>query len=261
VHPIVAELEIFGVVRPIGGYGVAVALGVLVSGILVGRAAWLSKLDVGAVIAGLGYTCGAGFAGAYLFFVIVEALRTGDPMTGIRSGGLVFYGAVPTGALAAYLSARGFALPFRRIVDLAIPGIAAGHALGRIGCLLGGCCFGAEWHGPWAITYTHPLAPAAHPSVPRHPVPLYESLGLVILAFVFALAPMKHVGDGRRALTYVAAYAVLRFSIEFLRGDAARGLVLGLVSTSQLVSLTFFVLAAIGLARIVRRPQSRALPA
>lgn len=261
MHPIVAEIELFGVVRPIGGYGLAVALGVLVSGFLVGRAAYLSKLDVGAVIAGLGYTCGAGFVGAYAFFVLVEALRTGDPMSGVRTGGLVFYGAVPTGALAAYLSARGFKLPFARIMDLSVPAIAAGHALGRIGCFLGGCCFGCEWHGPWAATYTDPMAPAAHPPVPRHPVPLYEALGLVILAFVFALVPMKRVGDGHRALAYVAAYAVLRFSVELLRGDAVRGLVLGLVSTSQLVSLVFFVVAAIGLARLRVRTRTTALAA
>ncbi len=261
MHPIVAELEIFGVVRPIGGYGVAVALGVLVTGLLVGRAAYRSKLDVGAVIASLGYTCGAGFIGAYAFFVIVEALRTGDPMSGVRSGGLVFYGAVPAGALAAYVSARGFKLPFFRVVDLSIPAIAAGHALGRIGCFLGGCCFGREWHGPWATTYTDPMAPAAHPSVPRHPVPLYESAGLLILAFVFALVPVKHVGDGRRSLAYVASYAVLRFSVELLRGDTARGLVLDLVSTSQLVSLTFFTLAAIGLVRLRARTRGPALTA
>jgi phosphatidylglycerol---prolipoprotein diacylglyceryl transferase len=258
VHPIVTEIELFGVVRPIGGYGLLVAIGVLVSGLLVGRAAWLSKLDVGAVIAGLGYTCGAGFLGAAGFFVLVEGLRTGDPMAGIQSPGLVFYGAVPSGALAAYLAARGFKLPFLRIVDLSVPAIAAGHALGRIGCFLGGCCFGCEWHGPWATTYTDPMAPAAHPSVPRHPVPLYEALGLVVLAFVFALAPMKRIGDGRRGLAYVVAYAVLRFSVELLRGDSARGLVLDLVSTSQLVSLTFFTLASIALIRIGLRARSPA---
>ena len=258
MHPIVYELEVFGITRPIGGYGVMVALGVLVTGLMVGRAAYLSKLDVGAVIAGIGYTCGAGFAGAYLLFVIVEAFRTGDPTSGFRTGGLVFYGAVPTGVLAAYLSSRGFGLPFLRVVDLAVPAIAAGHALGRIGCLLGGCCFGCEWHGPWAITYTDPMAPASHPSVPRHPVPLYEAFGLIVLALAFALWPMKRVGDGRRALAYVALYAVLRFSVELLRGDAVRGLAFGLVSTSQLVSLAFFALAIVGLARIARRPVTAA---
>jgi phosphatidylglycerol:prolipoprotein diacylglycerol transferase len=253
--PIVGSFELFGFERPIGGYGLAVALGVLVTGTLVGRVAYRSKLDVGAVIATLGYTTGAAFGGSFLLFLIVEALRTGDPGAGLRTGGLVFYGAVPTGALVSWIAARGFQLPYLRILDLCAPAIAAGHALGRLGCFLGGCCFGAEWHGPWAVTFTHAMAPAAHPMVPRHPTQLYEAAGLMVLAFVFALAPVRRVGDGRRILAYAMSYAVLRFFVETMRGDAVRGIAWNALSTSQIVSIALFVF---GLAFYVR--QTRRAP-
>lgn len=249
MYPIVTEVELFGVHRPIGGYGLAVAIGVFLSCALIGRVAYRQRADVGATIATLGYSAGAGFLGSYLMFAAVEWARTGDPLQGFRTGGLVFYGAVPGVAIASYLSARSFALPYLRILDLSAPAIAAGHAIGRVGCLLGGCCFGAEYHGPFAITYTNPLAPAAHPSVPRYPTPLYESFGLIVLSFVFALVPVKHVGSGQRVLMYAASYAVLRFLVETTRGDAIRGLFFGL-STSQLSSIALLVFA---LAMIVRQ--------
>lgn len=251
MHPIVTEISLFGTTRPIGGYGLAVAIGVVVAAVVTARSAERIRADVGAVIAAIGYTTMGSFLGAFLLFWLVTAIQTGDPLAIRNGGGLVFYGAVPTGLAASYFAARGFRLPWLRLLDLSIPGIAAGHALGRLGCFLGGCCYGVAWDGPLAVTATDPLSPAAHPPVPRHPVQLYEAFGLLVLAFAFALAPKKKIGDGGRALTYVALYAVLRFSVELLRGDALRG-VWGIASTSQLVSVSLFVLAVILGARVLR---------
>ncbi len=236
MNPILFELELFGVARPIGGYGVLVAAGMLVTALVAVRAARRARIDAGAVLACSGYTIVGGLVGAWLTFVLVEWVRTGSPMTALQSGGgLVFYGAVPGGLLGAYLGARMLEVPFVRMLDLSVPGIAAGHALGRAGCFLGGCCFGRAHSGTFSVVFTHPLAPAAHPPIPRHPVQLYESAGLLFLAFAFALVPIRKT-DGARALTYVIAYGLLRFFTESLRGDAVRG-VWGGLSTSQLVSL------------------------
>lgn len=251
MEPILVELSLFGVTRPIGGYGLAVTLGILCTGAIAARAAHRAREDVGATIATLGYATMAGFAGAFSLFAIVEWFRTGDPLAVLSHGGLVFYGAVPTALAAVVLSGRGFDLPWLKIVDLSIPGIAMGHALGRIGCFLGGCCYGVEWHGPLAAIATHPMAASAHPSVPRHPVQLYESAGLLILAAIFASIRPKRVGDGARALAYVASYAVLRFGIEQLRGDAVRGVFLGL-STSMLIACISFGVALLWGLRVMR---------
>lgn len=260
VHPIVIEITAFGATRPIGGYGLAVAIGVLVSAALAARAARRIRADVGAVIAAIGYTTMASFAGAFALFWLVTAVQTGDPLAIRSGGGLVFYGAVPTGLLASYVAARGFELPWLRLLDLSIPGIAAGHALGRVGCFLGGCCYGLPWDGPLAVTATHELAPAAHPPVPRHPVQLYEAVGLMALAFAFAVVPARRIGDGGRALVYVALYAVLRFAVELLRGDALRGVWMLGASTSQLVSIASFCVALVLAVRVWRARRAPPAP-
>jgi phosphatidylglycerol---prolipoprotein diacylglyceryl transferase len=261
VRPILFELTLLGATRPIGGYGLAVALGMLLSGAFAARAASRARADVGAVIACCGYAVAGGLLGAWLAFVAVEWARTGSVEAALLGGGgLVFYGAVPGGVLAGWVGARMLGVPFLRIVDLSIPGVAAGHALGRIGCFLGGCCFGAEHHGPLSVTFTDPIAPAAHPAVPRHPVQLYESAGLLALSLAFALVPVRRT-DGTRALAYVVAYGALRLATEALRGDAIRG-VWGPLSTSQLVSLVLASLAALALAaRFRARPGVAALGA
>ena len=258
MDPILVEFTLFGVTRPIGGYGLAVTLGLLITATVAGIAAHRAREDVGATIATIGYGTMAGFVGAVLLFALVEWARTGDPLAVLAHGGLVFYGAVPTGLAAVVISARGFDLPWLKLVDLSIPGIALGHALGRIGCFLGGCCFGVEWEGPWAAIATHPLAAAAHPSVPRHPVQLYESLGLLVLAALFTFVRPQRVGDGGRALTYLGAYALLRFGIEQLRGDTVRGLFFGL-STSMLIAISTFLVAAFFGARVLRARGAKAL--
>ncbi len=260
MYPILYELHLFGVTRPIGGYGLCVALGVLATGLLVGRAAQRAKEDVGAVIATIGYTSAASFAGAWLLFLVVEAARGADVQEALsRGGGLVFYGAVPAAALVSYLAARGLGVPYWKMLDLSIPGIAIGHALGRVGCFLGGCCFGREWHGAWAVTATDPLSPMAHPSVPRHPVQLYESLGLAALALLFAIVPLDSrwlgkVGTGQRAASYLALYGALRLTVEGFRGDGIRGVFFGgLLSTSQIISLVGIALGVLGVAYARRR--------
>jgi phosphatidylglycerol:prolipoprotein diacylglycerol transferase len=257
MSPIAGELTLFGVTRPLGGYGVAMALGMLIAALMTVRAAHRAREDVGATIACAGYTVAGGLAGAWLLSVIVETAREGSIEQAIETGGLVFYGAIPGGALAAWLGTRGLGVSFAKMLDLSIPALAAGHAIGRIGCFLGGCCFGSRHDGALAVIFTHPMAPGAHPPIPRHPVQLYESAGLIALGLAFAIAPLGRV-DGRRALGYVIAYAVLRLITEMVRGDVVRGLWGGL-STSQIISIVVAAMAALALYRLHRRAGSSAV--
>lgn len=242
MHPFLTVIRAGELERPLGSYGAMMALGIFVVGLIAVRAAARARLDVGATFAVLACTVGGGFASAWTTFVIVEAARTGT-FDAIRiavqsGGGMVALGAVP-GALASALAAgRWLRLPVLRLLDLSIPGVAAAHAMGRLGCLLGGCCFGAPSSLPWAIVYTHPFAPASHPPVPRHPTPVYEALAQLVLALVFALVPARHPGTGARAASYLGAYAIVRLLVETTRGDAVRGVFFdGALSTSQLLSI------------------------
>src|SRR5690606_1183579 len=160
-------------------------------------------------------------------FLGVEVGRGEDLLEVIRrGGGLVFYGAPLGGLVAVAPACRAIGLRLPGIADATIHAVPVAHALGRVGCFLAGCCYGAPFDGAWAVRFTDPLAPAAHPSVLRHPTQLYEVAGLLLLAGLFAWLPASS-GRGRRALAYVAAYAALRFVIEAFRGDGVRGFLLG----------------------------------
>lgn len=253
MDPIVTVLRFGDVERVVGGYGVMLTVALLVASVIATRAAARAGLDVGATIAAIGLTAGAAMLGSWLLYAAVEWARTGSPLAAVEQPGLVFFGAPLGGALALWIACKKLGLPLGRLVDVAVPAIPAAHAMGRLGCFLGGCCYGLPWDGPWAVTYTHPLAPAAHPPVPRHPVPLYESAVLLVLALVFALVPLGEVGRGRRLAAYLACYGGARIVLELFRGDRVRGLLLdGAVSTSQLIGAAVAI-AATGYLFAVRR--------
>ncbi len=151
-------------------------------------------------------------------------------------GGLVFYGGVLGGFTAVYLYIRKYRIDLWGALDLFAPAIPAGHMLGRIGCYLGGCCYGMEV--PWGVTFTESLAPGCN-GVPRMPVQLYEA-GINLLIFlVLLLYERKPRRTGRTLALYLLLYAPARFVLECFRGDVGRGV--WLLSTSQWLSILLFV--------------------
>ncbi|MCB9600462.1 MAG: prolipoprotein diacylglyceryl transferase [Sandaracinus sp.] len=254
MDPVLTVLHFGGTERTLGTFGLLVGLGILVSSLLGTRAAARAGLDPGLTIASFGFTAAGSIAGAYGLFVVVELFRTGHLLDFANEGGLVFYGAPIGGGLALYLSCRGFGLPFLRLCDAAVHAIPAGHAIGRLGCFFGGCCFGSEIPAThdapfWAVRYTNLLAPAAHPPVLRHPTPLYESALLLLVAWALTTIPTRRVGDGSRLGLYCVIYAAVRTTVELYRGDLVRGVwALGL-STSQWLSLLTAGLGFVLLAR------------
>jgi phosphatidylglycerol---prolipoprotein diacylglyceryl transferase len=161
-----------------------------------------------------------------------------------------FYGGFIGGLIGAGIGFRRHReLPFWPSADLCAPAIALGQAIGRIGCFMAGDDYGRPTTVPWAVAFTDPDAASiggAPLNVPLHPVQLYESavcLGLFL--FLLWLARRKRV-DGDVILAYTILYAVARFLIEFLRGDADRGFVFGgLLSTSQFLAAIFFPAALV----------------
>ena len=243
MDPVLTVLRFGEVERTLGTYGALLSAAILVAAILATRAAARAGMDVGATIAACGFTAGGGLAGAYGLFVLVEWVRTGDPSAAIENGGLVFYGSPIGGFLALWLACKKLGLDLGRLLDVGIAAIPAGHAIGRLGCFFGGCCYGLAWDGPWAVRYTHPIAPAAYPPILRHPTPLYESALLLLLAWAFVLFPARRVGHGGRAGVYLVAYAIIRTTTELFRGDTVRGVFFGgAISPSQLISLLLFTI-------------------
>ena len=154
----------------------------------------------------------AGWVGAHLF----DAASRGLPL---REAGFTFYGGLLAGALFFVLAGarRLSSAQIWRTLNCAVIPLVLGHAIGRVGCFLAGCCYGT-FIGESAV---------------RHPTQLYEAAGLFAMAGVMSTRPLR----SRDFLVplYLIAYALLRFMLEFLRGDD-RGF-WHFLSTSQWISL------------------------
>ena len=179
-----------------------------------------------------------------------------------RSGG-VFYGGLIAAVLAAFWYLRRHKMPVWVTCDVFAPGIALGHAIGRVGCLFAGCCFGRPTTLPWGIVFSDPFA-ASYVGTPLgvhlHPTQLYEAgAELVILALLLAVERRGRPFAGRTFWFYTLLYGVSRFVIEYFRGDE-RGMLLGL-STSQFISVVLVPLSVYMLLRLARRPQLAVQPA
>ena len=135
-----------------------------------------------------------------------------------------------------------------------------GHAIARIGCFAAGCCYGAPSDLPWSVVFSDPTS-AAPIGVHLHPVQLYEAAGLFLLgAALFALDKRKRF-HGQVILTYVGGYAMLRFLMETMRGDADRGFfmepVLGsLLTMSQGIALVLGLAALAAWVKLSKRPMN-----
>ena len=189
--------------------------------------------------------------GAKLLLLVVEfdhfRQEPSEIWTIVRSGG-VFYGGMILAVGVAFWYMRRHTLPVWTTCDAFAPGIVLGQAVGRIGCLMAGCCYGRPTELPWGITFTNTLA-AANVGTPLevslHPTQLYESgAALLILGFLLLYERRGHSFPGRTFWTYLLLYPTARFFIEFYRGDP-RGTVFDVLSTSQFVSALLIPLSII----------------
>jgi phosphatidylglycerol:prolipoprotein diacylglycerol transferase len=153
----------------------------------------------------------------------------------IDAGGLTFYGGFVLAFLCGALLARRRGLPVIAVADYGVAGLALGHGIGRIGCLLNGCCYGAVTD----------CALGVHTAgATRWPVQGFEALYNIGLCAALNLFYLRHRDRrGGTLALYLLAYGTWRFGIEFLRVDP-RTAALGL-SGAQWTSL---LLVAAGVA-------------
>ena len=132
------------------------------------------------------------------------------------AAGLTAYGAVLGAALGIWVYGKFSDLRFGYFADLVAPAVILAQAIGRVGCLINGCCYGIETSLPWGVVYTHPdsFAPLG---VAIHPTQLYEIVyNLVIFAVLLKLRG-HFKPDGSLFLIYLSLYALWRVGIDFLR--------------------------------------------
>jgi phosphatidylglycerol:prolipoprotein diacylglycerol transferase len=239
MHPILIDLGFFA----LPSYGVLLAIAVL-------AALWSTKIraegagmDAARVVDfGLWLVIWALFGAKFLLVVVEWKRYLGDPaqLLGLFRAGGVFLGGFLAAIVAAPLMLRRYKLKALPTFDTLAPSLALGQTIGRIGCLLAGCCWGRECTLPWAITYTDPAAAAnvgTPLGIPLHPFPVYAALfNLSVFLVLSRLYSMK-LAPGRVFASYLILYGIGRFVLEFTRGDEVRGVYFGgFVSTSQLIT-------------------------
>lgn len=238
------------------------SLGFAVATVLARRRARAAGLDQARVLDLLILMVTAGVVGARACYVI-EAWPTfeGRWMEALQPwrGGLSFYGGLIGCLTAGAVYCHLFDLPLPVVCDVLVPCAALGHAFGRIGCLLHGCCFGRLTGTDWGLAFPGATGDGAL----RHPTQGYEALGLILI-FALLSGPVRALGRGRPAglvtAAYLMMYGSLRFTLETLRADVTGGARLGLLPY-QWVSLAMFVLgAAVAAGRGVQGRSIRSAP-
>ena len=159
--------------------------------------------------------------------------------------GLTIYGAILGGLLGGWIYCRLRRLSFAPLADLAAPGIILAQAIGRVGCILNGCCYGKPTSLPWGFIYPRVSGE------PVHPTQLYELLGdLIIFALLFWVFRGRLRPSGSLLAMYLALYSALTFTVRFWRGDTEQ--FLGSLQEGQLIAILVFIAAAIWLATRTR---------
>ena len=252
----------------IGSFGVpAMGACVLVGAILAVFLSWLlrkkSALDWnGEVVDAIISAVLLGFVGMKVLYWIVtpdvfkDAFSNGffKGLLDLLMSGMVFYGGLIGGILGIALTARKKKKNFFEFTDLMAPCFCVAHAFGRIGCLLVGCCYGlgtGETSQFGLCTYGGACAVKYLDGTMRLPVPLMETIFLLVLCAVLVLIFRKEKHLGTTTGWYLVLYAVWRFVIEMFRGDAERGK-FGPLYTSQWISIAI-LLAGVLILLLARR--------
>ncbi len=163
-----------------------------------------------------------------------------------------WFGGFAGGLAAGVVFMRRAGLRLLPVLAAATPGLAVGHAIGRIGCFLVGDDYGLPSTLPWAVAFPEGLPPT---TVPVHPTQLYEAIPLFALAVVFTRLRAAGMPDRQVFGLYLASAGALRFAIEFLRVNER--VLLGL-SVAHLASLAAMV---VGFVLLLPRPVKTARPA
>jgi phosphatidylglycerol:prolipoprotein diacylglycerol transferase len=204
----------------------------------------------------------AGIVGAKLLLVVVDFPyywhHKMEILYSWRSAG-VFYGGFLAALLVGAVYVRRTHLPLGRTADAVTPGLALAQAVGRLGCLAAGCCYGKPTTSAWAITFVDPRArdlTGVPLRVPLYPTQIYHGVADLALFLLLVWFYRRKWADGVVFWVYVLLYAILRFVIEFFRGDFRGEVLGGLLSTSQLISVVASASAVFLLFRLKSRARA-----
>ncbi|HTY44889.1 MAG TPA: prolipoprotein diacylglyceryl transferase [Patescibacteria group bacterium] len=210
MHPVICKIGPFTVFS----YGLMLAVAFLIASSLAAMQARRQGVS-GDIILNLAFVVFvAGVIGARIFYVTEHFeyyLRNCLEVIMLQYGGLSWFGGLFLGSAAGIFYLRRLQASVYKTVDLLVPFVALGQAIGRIGCFLNGCCFGkVSEFGLYNDTYQAPLIPTQ----------IYSSCALLVIFVILRFLQDKPHRDGEIFLAYLLLYSTKRFLIEFWRGDS-----------------------------------------
>lgn len=236
MHPIICKLGPLTVYS----YGLMLAIAFIVCSTLI--TAQAKKQDIPAEIAfNLAFLIFiSGIIGARIFYIAMNMgyyIKNPLEIIMLQQGGLAWFGGLIFGVFSGLYYLKAKKLPVYKILDLFAPFVALGQAIGRIGCLLNGCCFGkASQFGLYFQVYDAQLIPTQ----------LYSSLALLLIFFILRYLQNRPHREGQIFFTYLLLYSTKRFFIEFWRADNPT--IISGLTLFQILSIAVFCVAITKLA-------------
>ncbi|MFC1920592.1 prolipoprotein diacylglyceryl transferase [Chloroflexota bacterium] len=134
----------------------------------------------------------------------------------IGGSGLTIWGAIIGASLGIWVYSKFAKVQFGYISDLIAPGLILAQIIGRMGCIVNGCCYGSESSLRWSIVYTHPHT-AATPNIAFHPTQAYEIIYLLIAFVIILFLRNRLKPEGSLFITYLGIYSIWRIAVDFIR--------------------------------------------
>lgn len=253
MHPILIKI---GPIT-IHTYGFLLAVGVLLAILLSLKLGKQQNVSTKVLADFIFYTIIIGLLGAKLFLLATDfgfySKNPGQIKYLLTSAG-TFYGGLIFGILFAILFIRKHKLDFNVMGDVIAPAIALAHFFGRMGCFFAGCCFGREAHGcSIAMEFTDPTRTTGVPlHTPLYPTQLMEAILNLLNFIILIISSKRKKFNGQIFIMYIFNYSIIRFFVEFFRGDDDRGYIFGGVehpfsslSVPQLISIIGIITAII----------------
>jgi phosphatidylglycerol:prolipoprotein diacylglycerol transferase len=197
-------------------YGLMLVLAFFVSSYLSRREAVKEGMDAELIFNLCFYVFIFGIIGSRVFYLLINArFYLDNPLEIImlQHGGMAWFGGLIFGTGGAIFFIKKHKINLFKSLDLLAPFIALGQAIGRIGCLLNGCCFGRESKfGLYFKLFDQTLIPTQ----------LYSSLLLLLIFLILRFKQNSKHLPGEIFCSYIFLYSLKRFFIEFLRNDSPR---------------------------------------
>lgn len=210
-------------------------------------------LDVGIWMIGLGVV------GARLLFVLLEWPQYRSHPASILKvweGGLSFHGGLIGGMVALLGYCLIKRLSILQVADLFAPSVMIAYAIGRVGCLLNGCCYGAPTNMPWGIKFhdDNIITP------PSHPTQIYATLLSLVFFAVLVRLEKRRAYYGQVACWYILLASIERFLMEIWRAGTTSDVIWHGLTDVQLLCFGMATIALAGMAILRRRPMTPAAP-